>query len=57
MYLNEIVTNIGSYYDSTNGRFTVPVAGNYYFISTAHCEATNNLDRLLRINVNGDNKS
>jgi hypothetical protein len=42
---NDVVTNIGSHYNASTGRFTAPVTGNYYFISMAHCETTNNSDR------------
>ena len=41
---NATVTNIGSHYSTSNGRFTAPVAGNYYFGfygMSPHADSTN----------------
>lgn len=37
MLYNIIQSNVGSHYNSTNGRFTAPVTGNYYFAWNCLC--------------------
>lgn len=48
-----LVTNVGSYYTTGNGRFTAPVAGTYLFYVGASSGNTNGLSLGIRIQKNG----
>lgn len=47
-----VSVNVGSNYNSSNGRFTATVAGNYYFFAQGHRNASNNYTT-IRIRKNG----
>jgi len=51
-----IDTNIGNNYNSSNGRFTAPISGNYYFYSQAHRNANTGYTT-IRIRKNGSTVS
>lgn len=51
---NSVIHNTGNHYDSSNGRFTAPVAGDYMIM--VHCMAENNaqyLNKYYEIRKNG----
>jgi hypothetical protein len=48
---NVVSTNIGSHYNSTNGRFTAPIAGRYLFVFTGAASSTADFALL----INGGN--
>jgi hypothetical protein len=47
---NVIYTNVGSYYNSSNGRFTAPVAGVYYFAFSVMSDGDVGIDMALQKN-------
>lgn len=48
---NTVLTNVGSHYNPSNGRFTCPVAGKYEIHIGAHCE--NSQPVIIEIKRNG----
>lgn len=49
-------TNVSSSFNTSNGRFTAPIAGTYYFYATA-LSLTNTSTSRVRMRVNGTSKS
>jgi hypothetical protein len=47
---NFVYTNVGSYYNSSNGRFTAPVAGVYYFAFSVMSDGDVGIDMALQKN-------
>lgn len=56
LVMDDAVTNIGSHYSTSTGRFTAPVDGMYYFAANVRFDSMNNADyaRLL-ITTSTDN--
>ena len=50
---NSVDLNTGSCYNNTNGRFTAPVAGNYYFIATQQLYGSSSGSADVRFYKNG----
>ncbi|XP_019616329.1 PREDICTED: deleted in malignant brain tumors 1 protein-like [Branchiostoma belcheri] len=49
---NSVYTNIGGHYSSSNGRFTAPISGHYFFVVNAHSQYLGSYDVYLDFLIN-----
>lgn len=52
---NQVTLNIGNHYNSTNGRFTAPITGTYYFITRLQLYGSISGAAAIYFTVNGSN--
>ena len=55
LIMDTVPVNVGSHYNTSNGRFTAPISGWYHFTLAVYWETSTSYTR-TRINVNGNQK-